>query len=412
MANRKTPPAQTRNLFKKFQTRFVRLNLRHILVAGAGAVVLAVISGIANSAYNDIFHPPVPTSTATPTATVSPTPMPTLIVTSTAIVMSAQQAVHTLAGFSGFPTSVVFLPDSKQLLSVSDDGTAYHWDVENGTLISHATPNGSANMAAYTNPAIRTSGMYKITLSPNQNAFTIGGPDMLVSYRINDGTSLFATPVDAPVTSLIYTQNGVMIFAAMRNMNILAVSATDSHPFTTFTYPKGSVYGFALNKDSSMALSGADDAAVHLWQLDKIKLTSPTQIREYPGLTGTVNSVAFAPDGKSVLAGSYGKGVQLWDLESGVPIRSFTGHTGSVNVVGFLPDQKDIFSASDDGTLRIWEITTGREVCRIDLKAKIVDAAVSPNGHYLITASAPLENASNGTPAQNTGTLLVYDTCV
>jgi WD40 repeat protein len=54
----------------------------------------------------------------------------------------------------------------------------------------------------------------------------------------------------------------------------------------------------------------------------------------------SVNSVAFSPDGKQVVSGSYDKTVRLWDALAGAPLQTLEGHSGSVNSVAFSPDSK------------------------------------------------------------------------
>ena len=48
-----------------------------------------------------------------------------------------------------------------------------------------------------------------------------------------------------------------------------------------------------------------------------------------------VTSVAFSPDGRSVLSGSGDKTVKLWDAATGRLVRTFEGHSDWVNSVAF-----------------------------------------------------------------------------
>ena len=65
--------------------------------------------------------------------------------------------------------------------------------------------------------------------------------------------------------------------------------------------------------------------------------------------------VAFSPDGKRIVSGSYlDKTVRVWDMATGKELRKYEGHTGPVVGVAFFPDGKRIVSASHDGTARIW----------------------------------------------------------
>jgi WD40 repeat protein len=74
------------------------------------------------------------------------------------------------------------------------------------------------------------------------------------------------------------------------------------------------------------------------------------------GHSGSVYSIAIAPDGKTALSGSWDHTLRLWDLASGREIKKFEGHSGFVSSVAFAPDGKTALSGSWDGTVRLWDL--------------------------------------------------------
>src|SRR6202043_335993 len=78
------------------------------------------------------------------------------------------------------------------------------------------------------------------------------------------------------------------------------------------------------------------------------------------GHTGSVSSVAFSPNGRTIASGSYDKSVKIWDAGTGQLLRTLTGDTDAVSAVAFLPNGKRIISGSFDRTIIIWDADTGQ----------------------------------------------------
>jgi len=71
--------------------------------------------------------------------------------------------------------------------------------------------------------------------------------------------------------------------------------------------------------------------------------------------------VAFGPDGRTILTGSWDKTARLWDVATGKPLGPVLAHEGSVYAAAFSPDGKTIVTGSDDSTARLWEVPTPLE---------------------------------------------------
>ena len=84
------------------------------------------------------------------------------------------------------------------------------------------------------------------------------------------------------------------------------------------------------------------------------------------GHTGPVSAVAFAPDGKRVLTGSYDNTARLWDAATGAAVATLEGHSGYVLAVAFSPDGKRVLTGSDDNTARLWDAATGAVVATLE----------------------------------------------
>jgi DNA-binding beta-propeller fold protein YncE len=108
-----------------------------------------------------------------------------------------------------------------------------------------------------------------------------------------------------------------------------------------------------------------------------------------------IESVTFSPDGALLASGSCatdlssesptcpGGQIQLWDVATGNVVRTLHGHADTVTSVAFSPDGQTLVSASEgDDTVILWDITTGQKLNTLDDRdiGLFTEVALSPNG--------------------------------
>jgi len=103
-----------------------------------------------------------------------------------------------------------------------------------------------------------------------------------------------------------------------------------------------------------------------------------------------VLSVAFSPDGKSIVSGNMDKDfsnstARIWDVQTGTLLHTLTEHKEQI-MVAYSADNRTILSTSFDGTARLWEAQSGKLlhslVGHTDL---IFGGAFSPDGKRVVT---------------------------
>jgi WD40 repeat protein len=143
-----------------------------------------------------------------------------------------------------------------------------------------------------------------------------------------------------------------------------------------------SVSSVAFSPNGKLALSGSWDNSLKLWDIN-----SGQQIRSFKGHSDNVNAVAFSPNGKLALSGSMDDTLKLWEVNSGREIRSFKEHSDDVNAVAFSPDGKLALSGSSN-TLKLWEVNSGREIRSFKGHSLYVYVvAFSPDGKLALSGS-------------------------
>ena len=132
-----------------------------------------------------------------------------------------------------------------------------------------------------------------------------------------------------------------------------------------------------------------DIVAIGLQSGDIITLDGITGSRAatLSGRTGPVESLAFSPDGASLVSGG-GKVVKLWDMQTGGVIKPFHGHNDRILSVSVSADHTIIASGSEDKTILLWTIQTGESCCIIKPQSWVSCVSFSPTDPlHLISAS-------------------------
>jgi Tol biopolymer transport system component len=109
------------------------------------------------------------------------------------------------------------------------------------------------------------------------------------------------------------------------------------------------------------------------------------KLRDLKGHTHVVRSIAFSPDGASLLSGSYDRSLKIWEVKSGKCLQSLTGHTDLVLSVAWSPTGQRIASGSYD-EIRIWDVASARCLHAIKSAGAVRSLAFSPDGQRLAAA--------------------------
>jgi WD40 repeat protein/serine/threonine protein kinase len=128
---------------------------------------------------------------------------------------------------------------------------------------------------------------------------------------------------------------------------------------------------------------GNQSCEIQLWDVGLRK-----HIETFRGHVETIRTVAFTPDGQTLVSGSGDGTVKLWDLGPWQPGLQAFGHQAGVTALAFTPDGKTLATGSSDRTVKLWTVATGKERASFELGGAIRHLAFSTNGRLLATADS------------------------
>ena len=128
------------------------------------------------------------------------------------------------------------------------------------------------------------------------------------------------------------------------------------------TAPTHQVRGLTFSPDGKMLASGGYRSELRLWDIafGEIRLwdiDSSRQIALMPVPYGSVKTLAFSPDRKTLASGNSRGMILIWDLASSGLVSIITESGSDIAALAFAPDSITLASVNSYGTVRLWDIT-------------------------------------------------------
>lgn len=262
---------------------------------------------------------------------------------------------------------VSFSPDSRTL-AVAVQGTVYFWNVADPT---HPAP--------YPHPIVTgTDQDHAAAFSPKGSLLAVAGSDGTVrlwnvsnpAHPVLAGQHAGAETTD----TLAFSPDGKTLASGYSNIHLWNVSDPGRiAPLGQIPVGRDEIKSVAFSPNGRTLAVGCASFApiVRLFNVSDPgrpaqlgpPLQAPTAIPNVqdpssPVMSKLVFSVAFSPDGRTLVGGTDGNVVYRWDTTNpgkpfslGAPL---TGPTDWVTSVVFSPDGQTLAAGSSDGSIRLW----------------------------------------------------------
>lgn len=280
--------------------------------------------------------------------------------------------------------TVAYSPDGKLVASGHNDSTIKLWDSETGDLVR--TLSGHKGRVA------------SLAFTPDGQKLVSGAADKtLRTWEVSTGKGIRTWVAhDNRLTAVAISPDGLNIASAsVANTKVRLWDINTGSEVRSFDGVQERLYSVE-GKNLVFTLAYAPDGKTLLaGSLGATKIWDTTTGKEVGALAGAASgssAMARSPDGKYALNAAWSfsqrPSFNLWSLETGKGLRVYQGHGNPINSVAFSPDGKRVLTASDDKTIKTWDFGSGAELINFaGHTAVVLNASYSPDGTRIISTS-------------------------
>jgi WD40 repeat protein len=247
-------------------------------------------------------------------------------------------------------SNIAFSPDGRRLASSGDFYNVVEWDVANRVPVGEPLSGHERHVRS-------------LAYSPDGKTLVSGDDGgSIIFWSVNTHKPI-GPPVrhrDSPVWSLGWSRDGATVVSG-EDGGIVFWEAASRRQLENRVEPDR-FWSLAFSPDGRFLASIGNHLVVTIWKFGK--LTQPSRTIGSPRLEDnnwelTPAGLSFSPDDVLLATSSLDHSVTIWNFKSGHSVPPVLyGHLGSVSSLAFSRDGKTLASASNESEIRLWDVET------------------------------------------------------
>lgn len=146
--------------------------------------------------------------------------------------------------------------------------------------------------------------------------------------------------------------------------------------------PTGTHNSVAFSPDGKTVASGGSNRTIKQWDVRTGKVTATLKNTDWIG------PLAFSHDGSTLASVSHHDSIRLWDVKTGTERTLLEGHIGTIQSVVFSPDGRTLASSGENQTVEVWDLVTERPRLLRGHVGVVHSLAFSPGGKTLASGGS------------------------